>query len=98
MNMDRNIQKLHVTLNGCVHPGEYLARYEVGGLKAAMKSIVAAGGTVVQHIEGVRVLVVRSGVKKFGTLLDSDASIMHIEVCHCRRYLQYKESTRSGCN
>ena len=76
-----------MTFYGCVHPGEYVVRYEIGGEEAAIKSIEVAGGTVVQHIEGVRVLAVRNLAETSVASLSNEPSIMYIEVCHRRRCL-----------
>ena len=61
--------------------------YEIGGKEGAIRAIEAAGGSVVQHIEGVRVLVLRSLTQESITSLASDVNIMLIEVCHHSRCL-----------
>ena len=76
-----------MTFYGCVHSGEYLARYEIGCEEAAIKSIEAAGGTVVQHIEGLRVLAVRNLAETLVASLSNDPCIMYIEVCRRRQCL-----------
>ena len=84
-----------VYTHDCLYSGNYIARYEVGGKEAAITSLKAAGGTILQHIEGVRVFLVQSPSSKFIASLSNDRNLI-VEVCHHSRFLQYKQCTRSG--